>query len=92
MEFEWDDAKAEANFKKHDVQFAEAVSIWADDNALEIHDPDHSDKEDRWIRLGISSKARMLVVVFVEKISEEKIRVISARKADKPEEKNYFKR
>ncbi len=52
-------------------------------------DPEHSDKEDRWIRMGISRNARVLIVAYVEKIEGERIRAISARKANKNEEKQY---
>ena len=90
MEFEWDDAKARVNYKKHGVRFAEAASIWLDAKSLEIPDPEHSKDEDRWIRIGVSSRLRALVVVYVEKIEGKRIRIISARKADKAEEATYL--
>lgn len=89
MEFEWDDAKAERNLKKHGVRFTEAATIWLDENALEMSDPEHSESEERWIRLGVSRLARMLIVVYVEKIEGERIRIISARKAVKSEVELY---
>ena len=89
MEFEWDDAKAQSNYKKHGVRFSEAASVWLDSSALETPDPDHSDVEERWIRLGISRTARALVVVFVEKLEGERIRIISARKATRSEIEQY---
>lgn len=92
MEFEWDDAKAKANYKKHGVRFAEAASIWFDAKSLEIPDPEHSKDEDRWIRIGISLHLRALVVVYIEKVEGERIRIISARKADKAEEATYLER
>ena len=68
MDFEWDDNKADSNLKKHGVRFSEAVTVWTDESALEMHDPDHSDEEDRWIRLGYSNQTRILVVVFCERV------------------------
>ncbi len=92
MLFEWDDQKALLNFKKHKVRFTEAVSIWLDANALEICDENHSQSEDRWIRLGISRQSKILVVVYVEKLENMRIRIISARKATKNEKDEYFSR
>jgi uncharacterized DUF497 family protein len=89
MEFEWDEGKAFANFKKHGVRFSEAASIWFDEMALEIPDPDHSEREDRWVRIGISRGARILVVVYVERIQGERTRIISARKATRTESVQY---
>jgi uncharacterized protein len=89
MEFEWDDHKAEINLKKHGVAFSEAASVWLDSSALEIADPEHSDTEDRWIRLGLSRTARVLVVVFIEKTESDRIRIVSARKASRFENKQY---
>ena len=60
--FDWDENKNQANIKKHNVSFEEAATVFYDDNALLISDPDHSDEEDRFILLGISQKTRMLVV------------------------------
>ncbi len=92
MDFEWDDAKAESNFKKHGVRFSDAVTIWQDESALEIPDPDHSEDEERWIRLGISRKANVLVVVYCERVEGELVRIISARSANKEESKLYGER
>lgn len=92
MDFEWDDAKAESNYRKHKVRFSEAVTVWLDDSALEIPDPDHSENEERWIRLGISQNANVLVVVYCEKIEGEVVRIISARAANKTESKRYYER
>ncbi len=92
MEFEWDDNKADMNLKKHGVRFSEAVTIWLDHTALELPDPDHSSSEERWIRLGYSTQAHMLVVVYVEKIEGERVRVISARKATRSEQEQYHSR
>lgn len=92
MEFEWDDNKAETNYRKHKVRFSEAVTIWHDENSLEMSDPEHSEKEERWIRLGFSSHARILLVVFVEKVEGKTIRIVSARKANKFEQQQYVRR
>ncbi|UYL09708.1 BrnT family toxin [Bdellovibrio sp. SKB1291214] len=92
IEFEWDDHKASMNRQKHGISFAEAVTIWKDDSALEIADPDHSDDEDRWIRLGMTDQFKTLVVVFVEKSPGIRVRVISARKATSKENEQYFAR
>jgi uncharacterized DUF497 family protein len=92
MEFEWDDGKAAANLIKHGVRFSEAATVWLDERALEIPDPEHSDLEERWIRLGMSRSARTLVVVYVEKIEGERVRLISARKATRTEAIHYSAR
>ena len=92
MEFDWDDSKADSNFKKHGIRFSEAVTIWLDDSAVEIPDVEHSAKEKRWIRIGISRKANLLVVVYCEKTEDNRIRVISARAATKLESKQYNSR
>jgi uncharacterized DUF497 family protein len=85
-------AKAESNFKKHGVRFSEATTIWLDEDALEIPDIEHSDHEERWVRLGFSRNSNVLVVVYCEKIEGEKVRIISARLATKTESKRYHSR
>ena len=90
--FEWDKSKNQANKRKHGVSFDEAESIFSDENALLIHDPDHSDDEDRFILLGLSVKFRILVVCHCYRSSDEIIRIISARKAGKDEEQQYLER
>jgi uncharacterized DUF497 family protein len=92
IKFEWVAKKDRANKKKHGVTFDEAETIFADENALLIHDPDHSDDEDRFILLGLSVKFRMLVVCHCYRSKDTIIRIISARKADKDEEKQYWER
>ncbi|WP_374030125.1 BrnT family toxin [Bdellovibrio bacteriovorus] len=89
MYFEWDNDKADSNFKKHGVRFSEASSVFHDLNALEIFDPDNSSSEERWIRLGRSSKSRLIVVVYCERASPERVRIISARLATKKEARYY---
>lgn len=92
MDFEWDDTKAASNFKKHAIRFSEAIEIWLDSSALEMADPNHSQKEERWVRIGYSTQARVLVVVYVEKIEDERTRIISARKATRKEQEQYHSR
>jgi hypothetical protein len=83
--FEWDENKNRKNQKKHKVSFEEAESVFYDDNARLVVDPDHSWEEDRFILLGLSNKLRMLVVVHIYREKEEVVRIISARKATKNE-------
>ncbi len=90
MNFAWDDLKNRANFKKHGIWFEEAQTIWADRGSVEFFDPEHSENEDRFLRIGHSTKARILLVVFCE-ISEGSIRIISARKATSKEVRDYEK-
>ena len=92
MEFEWDDIKAEVNLKKHGIRFSEAATIWLDNSALEMPDPEHSQDEERWIRLGFSRQAHVLVVAYVVRIEGERVRIISARKAIRSEMKQYNSR
>ncbi len=90
--FEWNGSKNLTNQKKHKISFEEAQTIFYDDNARLIHDPEHSDDEDRFILLGLSSTLRLLVVVHTYSKQEEIIQIISARKATKNEIKKIFKR
>ncbi len=89
LKFDWDKSKASLNKKKHGVSFEEAVTIFYDENALEFFDPDHSENEDRFIMLGMSFKARILIVCHCVRREGSLIRIISARKATKHEAKNY---
>ena len=89
IKFEWDKQKALSNKTKHSVSFNEAKTVFFDENAKVIHDPEHSDSEDRFIILGLSSSARTLVVCHCYKESDGIIRIISARKASKRESKQY---
>lgn len=87
--FEWDKDKYRSNKKKHKVSFEEAETVFYDDNARLIPDPDHSEGEDRFILLGMSNKMRMLIIVHTYRESDEIIRIISARKATRNEAKFY---
>lgn len=89
MIFDWDDNKAESNKKKHGVSFAEAATAFSDPNAIEFLDEKNSDKEERWILVGLSARSHVLLVVFVER-EEKLIRIVSARKAVKEEVNQYF--
>jgi len=90
IEFEWDNKKDKSNQKKHNVSFEEAKSAFLDPNAMSFYDPDHSKDGDRFILLGISHDLRALVVCHCFKDDEKIIRIISARKADKKEQKVYW--
>ncbi len=89
--FEWDPAKARANQRKHGVSFEEAQTAFSDEQGLVMHDPDHSDDEDRFVLLGTST-SRLLVVCHCYRESDSVIRIISARTADKGERKLYRER
>jgi len=90
--FEWDDRKDQANQRKHGVAFVEAQTVFLDDNALFMADPDHSDAEDRFLLLGLSAAVRALVVCHCYRESDDVIRIISARKADRQERELYASR
>jgi uncharacterized protein len=87
MDFEWDADKASSNVDKHGVEFAEAVTVFADPLELTIADPDHSRDEQRFLSLGMSVAGRLLVVSYTER--DARIRIISAREATPRERRNY---
>lgn len=87
--FEWDIHKNETNIKKHKISFEEAKTVFYDEHARIIADPEHSQDEDRFIILGFSSALRLLVVCHCYRKEDEIIRIISARKATKNESKYY---
>ena len=90
LKFEWDKKKDRANIKKHNVSFEEARTVFFDEYAIQFFDPDHSEDEDRFILLGTSYKSNTLVVCHCFRVDETKVRIISARKADKDETENYW--
>ena len=90
MRFEWDEAKNRQNRRKHGVTFEEAQTVFFDEGALRFFDPDHSDDEDRFLMLGISFRLRVLIVCHCHRTNDTVIRLISARKADKQEETDYW--
>jgi hypothetical protein len=92
LRFEWDEAKNRANRREHGVSFEEAQTVFLDENAVRFFDPDHSDDEDRFLMLGISFHLRILVVCHCFRASDTSIRIISARKADRKEEADYWNR
>jgi len=87
IKFEWDKLKARQNLQKHQVDFTEASTVFADTLSISIPDPDHSEDEERWVTIGLSNRQRLLVVVHTEE--EETIRIISARTADRLERRKY---
>jgi len=86
-EFEWDAEKAESNARKHGVTFDEASTAFGDPLSLLMHDPDHSAEEQRYLLLGMSNRRRLLVVAFAER--PPRTRLISARRASRPERRCY---
>jgi len=89
LKFSWDARKSDTNVKKHGVSFDEARSVFLDERAKLIDDSVHSDTEDRFILLGLSSSLRLLVVCHCYRSSDYVIRIISARKATNIESKFY---
>jgi uncharacterized DUF497 family protein len=92
IRFEWDEKKHSLNKRKHGVSFTEGQTVFADENGLLIDDPDHSDDEDRLILLGLSDKLRLLVVSHTYSEPDLTIRIISARKATRSEQEQYWRR
>ena len=89
INFEWDSAKAATNLKKHNVSFEEAKTVFYDEFAVQFFDDEHSDGEDRFLMLGVSSVAKLLIVSHCERGNGDIIRIISARKATKQESTFY---
>ena len=89
IQFEWDENKNRVNQRKHGISFDEAKTVFYDEEAMVIDDPEHSETEERFIILGLSSKANLLVVCHCYRVSESIIRIISARRATKKEGRFY---
>lgn len=89
LKFEWDQTKAASNVKKHGISFDEAKTVFDDEMARLIPDPDHSQDEERFILLGMSYTLKILTVVHCYRDSEGVIRIISARASSKNEERQY---
>ena len=89
MRFEWDPVKASTNLKRHHVSFEEARTVFFDEFAVQFFDEGHSSSEDRFLMLGLSSNAKLLLVCHCERKDGEVIRIISARKATKLEASHY---
>jgi len=94
MKFEWDRKKENINIKKHGVTFEQASYVFTDPFALNRYDEEHSEDEERWVLLGKSLNETILIVAhtFRDKDGKEFVRIISARKATKKEEKSYKER
>lgn len=92
LQFEWDESKNAENQQKHGISFEEARTVFSDENALLISDPDHSDDEERFILLGLSSTLRSLIVCHCYRHDSDVIRIISARKATRTEWNRYEQR
>ena len=89
QKFQWDPVKAAANLKKHRVSFEEAQTVFYDELAVQFFDDEHSGDEDRFVLLGLSSLASLLIVCHCERGDGELVRIISARKATKSESTFY---
>jgi uncharacterized DUF497 family protein len=96
IEFEWNLSKAQSNERKHGVSFEEAQTVFYDENARLIYDPEHSIEEDRFLMLGMSNEFRLLIVSHLYKESDvydglrlRLIRIISARLATRRERQQY---
>ncbi len=91
MFFEWDERKHAANRRKHGISFDEARTVFYDENARLVADPDHSTEEHRFLLLGLSLKIRTLVVAHAYRDKDRTIRIFSARKATRAERDEYFR-
>jgi uncharacterized protein len=89
IKFEWDTQKAQSNLRKHGVSFEEAQSVFNDDRAVQYFDAEHDEDEDRFLMLGFSIEARLLLICHCEREAGQVIRLISARKATPTETRNY---
>jgi hypothetical protein len=89
LQFEWDETKNKRNRSKHGIWFEEAQTVFDDQASRVFINPEHSDEEDRFLILGMSSAARLLIVVHCYREADSVIRIISARKATKKEVKFY---
>jgi len=87
--FEWDEGKSRANRRKHGVSFEEARSAFLDEYARVLPDDEHSEDEERFLLLGMSTSLRIIVVCHCYRRKDEAIRIISARKADRDEQDQY---
>ena len=92
IQIQWDPAKETENRRKHGVSFQEAEAVFSDEHALLLDDPEHSNEEDRFILMGLSTRLRVLVVVHALEESKSIIRIISARKANRRERAVYNQR
>ncbi len=91
MDFEWDDEKAEVNWRKHHVEFELAAQVFFDPHRIEKYDSAHADGEERWQTIGMAASVVLMVAYTERGLTGEIIRLISARKANKHEQKAYSK-
>ena len=89
LRFEWDEGKNRESKRQHGVSFEEARTVFYDDNAVEFYDDEHSEWEDRFLMLGVSSRLRVLMVCHCLRKGSDVIRIISARKATVAEQQHY---
>ena len=89
IQFQWDENKNNINKRKHHISFEEAQTVFDDVEALIINDPDHSIEEERFIILGFSNQAKLLIVCHCYRANDSIIRIISARRATNREAKQY---
>jgi uncharacterized protein len=87
MKFEWDENKAAKNVLKHRVSFEEAKTIFDDPLYVDFYDPDHSEKEERYLIIGESNRGRLLIMSYTER--GDSIRLISAREVTPSEREAY---
>jgi uncharacterized DUF497 family protein len=92
LRFTWDPKKASQNESKHGIGFEEAQTVFYDEHALQLEDPDASEAEERFLMLGLSGILRVLAVCHCVRAGGEQIRIISARNAVKAEQKQYWER
>ena len=91
LRFEWDPGKATANRRTHGISFEEAESVFSDERARLLDDPDHSAGEERFVLIGLSATLRILVVAHCYRADDEVIRIISARRATRSERIAYVR-
>jgi hypothetical protein len=89
LRFTWDPRKARANLRKHGIPFVEALTVFFDEYAVEFFDDAHSEWEDRFLLLGMSSQLKLLLICYCHRENEETIRIISARRATQSESRHY---
>ena len=87
LTFEWDEEKNERNMQRRGISFEEAMSVFGDPHSVTIFDNRHFEDEDRFIDIGLSNRRRLLVVVYTERA--DGIRIISCRKTEPPEQRQY---
>ena len=94
VRFEWNRCKDKANFSNHGVSFDEAKTVFYDEYAIEFYDHNHSLAEDRYLMIGLSSKLRLLLVIYTVRVGQDEdiIRIISSRNPTKNEQNIYFER